>query len=503
MKVLIGGIHQETNTFNPSLLTMERLRSQHYLLGEQLLGYRIRNEIGGFYNVADEEGIEYVPSLFVKSNATGVMAADDYVELKKLLVQYLEQALAQSGQQMDGIYFALHGAMAAQTCDDVEGEVIDIVRQVVGSHIPFVISLDSHANVTKRMVAGVDGIVGFKTYPHIDLFETGQAAAKLLLSIMRKELRPYMAMRKLPMIVPPENSQSMHGPFAELLAEAEAGVRNGESVLTSVFPTQPWLDIEELGFSVTVVAADKDKAEREAERLAGLIWDKRHAFDVDLYQVEQVVEIALRDKAEYKAAVPRGPYVIADSADSPGAGSSGDSNVVLRKMLALNVQDKLSCLIEIVDAPAVSQAMSAGIGSTVELQLGYSVNRMHGGPIAFRGEVIRFGDGEFTLKNGRKLSMGRSVVLRNGLLSVVVHELATYSQDPSMYRVMGLEPMSFDIVLVRAAMQFRVNYEAMARNIFILDTPGYSTPNLTSLPFHKIKRPFYPFDDHFDWRSYS
>ncbi|CAG7618376.1 M81 family metallopeptidase [Paenibacillus allorhizosphaerae] len=502
MKVLVGGIIQESNTFSPMRSTMENFRRHHLVMGDDMLAMRTENEIKGFLQAASEQGVGVIPTFSANAVSSGVFKDTALSELLGMVEAHL-----QSASRYDGVYFALHGAMAAEGCDDVEGELIERIRSHIGKAIPLVVSLDLHANVTRRMVNGVDGLVGFRTYPHTDFVETGYRSAQLLFSIMRKELRPCSAFRKLPMIVPAENSQTSSGPFADLWKEAENGEAEGHSVVTSLFPVQPWLDVEEMGISVVVVGKEPEHAEREADRMAELFWQKRREFEIELFQVKEIAERALQSREE--DGLNRYPYIISDSSDSPGAGATGDSNFVLRELLELGVHNRLACLLTMVDAPAVAKAIEAGVGCSVTMEVGYTLNpnRAHGKPVQLTGTVRKIGDGRFQLQGGyakhTTAHMGRCVVLDIGNVSLLITEKPTFTGDPAMYRSMGLEPSKADIVLVKSANQFRADYERLSDRIFILDTPGCSPANVRRLPYSKLPRPFYPFDDDFIWSGGS
>lgn len=496
MKVLIGGIIQESNTFSPVRSTMNDFRRHHFATGEDLLAMKTENELKGFLRAAAEEGAQVVPTLSANAVSSGVFTKEALAEL----AETLDDLLGKAGG-CDGAYFALHGAMVAEGCDDVEGFLIERIRNRIGAEIPLVISLDLHGNVTRKMVDGVNGIVGFRTYPHVDFAPTGYRSAKLLFSMVRTGRKPSVQLRKIPMIVPAENSQSTHGPFADLWKEAEEGERRGDSLVTSLFPVQPWLDIEEMGTSVVVVGENAEAVAREADRLADLFWQKRSEFNVRLYSVREIVKMA----EGRKEGDP--PFIVSDSADSPGAGATGDSNAVLKQLLDLGVHHRLRCLLTVVDAPAVAQAVESGVGSRVTLRVGYTLNpnRSHGSPMEVTGVVRRIGDGKFYLGGGyaknTEANMGRCVVLEIGTLSLLISEKPTFSGDPGMYRSMGLEPAQADIVMVKSANQFRADYEKLSNRMFILDTPGVSPANIKTLTYRKLNRPFYPFDDHFNWRE--
>ncbi|MCQ6562346.1 M81 family metallopeptidase [Paenibacillus mendelii] len=499
MRILTGGILQESNTFSSKKSTMDDFRQLCFAVGEQLEQLKVVNEVRGFYDVAKEEGAELVPTLFCSAVSSGSFRGEAFTELKELLALKVRESLAASGGLIDAAIFAFHGAMVAEGCDDADGELIAVIRKEIGDQVPLIITLDAHANITRKIVQAVSGIVGYRTYPHVDFREVGQRAARLLISTLRGEVKPHISMRKIPMVVPAENSQFHSGPCGELWNEAAAGERRGDSLVTSLFPVQPWLDIEEFGSAVVVVGDDWEKAEREADRLAQAMWDKRHEFDVRLYSVDEAVELALQGQGCGE------PFVISDSADSPGAGSTGDSNAVLKRLLELGVESKLTCLLSMVDAPAVAKAIEAGLGAEVELTVGYTLNsdRSHGEPMNISGKVMHIGEGKFEFSGGTAPgsvgNMGRCVVLRTGTIDVLLQTQPVFTGDPAMYRSVGLEPQEADLVLVKSANQFRADYESITGRIYILDTPGSSSANLRKLPFRKIERPMYPFDDHFNW----
>lgn len=506
MNILIGSIIQESNTFSPIRSTMEDFRRHHWLAGVAVRSLQVENELRGFMDTAEAEGVRTVPVVSANAVSSGIMTAEAFAELKASLQSLLQEALERSGEAVDGAYFALHGAMVAEGCDDTEAELAAMIRQAVGPDVPFLVSLDLHANVTRELVRQVDGIVGFRTYPHTDFAETGRRSAELLFAAVRGEVKPYTVLRKLPLVVPAENSQSSHGPFAELWGEAEAGEARGDSLATSLFPVQPWLDIDEMGSAVVVVgdARKGEAAVREAERLADAFWARRESFGIDLYSVEAII-------AKLRQGEPgRGPFVVSDSADSPSAGSIGDSNAVLRGLIDAGLHRTHRCLLTVVDAEAVDQAIAAGVEQDLSLRVGYAFTPGNpqplGEPMEVQGKVRRIGDGRFRMSGGyakgTEAFMGRCVVFEVGLLSVLLTERATFSGDPAMYRSMGLEPSEADLVMVKSANQFRADYGSLSDRIYILDTPGYSSANLKRLPFRKLARPFYPIDEPLNWRTH-
>ncbi|WP_158289385.1 M81 family metallopeptidase [Paenibacillus flagellatus] len=490
MNIAIGGLIQESNTFSEAVSTLDDFKRYFYRAGDRMaLPLQAENELAGFYRAGREQGVNLLPTLFAHAVSSGRIGRRTLEELKGELFAQMARL-----PPVDGVLFALHGAWAAEDDDDADGEIVAAIRQRVGRDVPIVITLDSHANVTRRMVGHVDALVGYRTFPHTDFAETGYRAAKLLFSIARGEIRPCIRWKKLPMIVPAENQQTYRGPMAELWEQAREGEARGRSIATSLFAVQPWLDVEEMGCSVVAVGTDEAEAEAEVGRLASLMWTKRRQFDVALYTVSQIVDL-LTEKGGGEV------VVVSDSADSPGAGSPGDSSFVLRELLKLGAERRFRCLLSIVDGPAARAASEAGVGSAVKLLVGHTISASVGSPVEIEGTVLYAGRGTFRFGGGTvsglEADMGTCAVVAIGRLSLLLMENATFTGDPAMYRCVGLEPAEADLVLVKSANQFRAEYEKLTDRIYILDTPGASTAKLTALPFRRIPRPMYPFDDDF------
>ncbi|GAA3399714.1 M81 family metallopeptidase [Paenibacillus hodogayensis] len=494
MKIVIGGLIQESNTFSSGGSALGDFQRYYFKIGEQLLeDGGAENELAGFRQAAAREGaqVTLLPTVFAHAVSSGKIPRATLDELKRILFGQLERI-----SSCDGVLFALHGAWTAEDNDDADGEIVEALRRYVGPDVPIVITLDSHANVTRKLVDHVDGLVGYRTFPHMDFVETGERAARLLFRIVRGETKPHIQLRKVPMIVPAEAHETYRGPMQELWEAALTGERASSASVASLFLVQPWLDITEMGCSVVVMDEDADRAEAEAARLAALMWSKRERFRIRLHTVEEVV--ALLDAGLDGRT---GPVVVSDSADSPGAGSPGDSNYVLGELLRLNAGERIRCLLSMVDPQAVRAATEAGEGRKVRLSLGHSVSRAFGQPLTVEGVVGRVGHGKFRFGGGTasnmEADMGLCAVVRIGGLSVLLMEHATFTGDPAMYRTFGLEPTEADLVLVKSAAQFRAEYEKLSSHIYILDTPGASTANLASLTYRQIPRPMYPFDTGF------
>ncbi|HEU5431270.1 MAG TPA: M81 family metallopeptidase, partial [Thermomicrobiales bacterium] len=390
----------------------------------------------------------------------------------------------------NGVLLALHGAMVVEDEDDGDGEIIERVRAVVGPNTPLVVSMDLHANLTRRCLQFADAIVGFRTCPHVDQRDTGRRAAAILVRMLREGVRPTMAFVKLPMVVPASTHiHDLPGPFQRLMRAATA-TEGGAVLSASVFAVQPWLDIVEMGFA-TVVVTDDDPAlaQRVAAALASLAWDEREAFmATELVPVATAIERAL--------AAPAGPIVLSDLADGTGAGSPGDATAVIRALLAADPAEPAHVCVR--DPEAAREAIAAGVGGTVDLAVGGKLDNRYNQPVRLRGEVAFAGPARFRFQGegytGVEQDMGECAVIRAGNVAVLILGNTVMTVDPAMYRAVGLEPAAAKIVVVKSHIQFRAGYDGIARAIILLDSPGMSSDHLTTLPFSRIERPMFPFD---------
>lgn len=483
MRIGVLGIHQECNTFSPLLTTLDDF---HVRLGHDLVSRwdGTRTEIGGFLAVLQRPDVEIVPLMAGWAITKGRILEQEFIRMKQMLTEALGTALP-----LDGILVALHGAMCAEGADDAEGALLQVIRSTTGFSLPLCLTLDLHANVTESICHLADVVIGYRTYPHVDLYEIATAAGEWLLRINAGEPRPQTVMQKIPMIVPGENMQTDHGPFAEVWKYAQS-IQPSEVASFSIFGVQPWLDIEEMGCAVIAVTnRDESKAREFCRLVSKRFWGLRKDFEVKFPTPETAIKEALGR--------PGKPVVLSESSDSPTAGSPGDSADLLRALL--EHAPGTSAAIWIHDEAALGQAEEAGAGARLRISLGGTHDRVNRKPLLVDAKVLRLSDGDFVMTGsqytGMKTSMGRAAVLQVGAVEVLVSRLPAINIDPQLFRSQGIEPCEKKIVVVKSATAFRAEYRPFADHIIMVDTPGISTPNVRAIPFRHVSRPIYPLDE--------
>ncbi|NLV73141.1 MAG: M81 family metallopeptidase [Chloroflexi bacterium] len=488
MRVAFGLFQHEANSFCPQPTNLAGFQRHYYKAGAELLETTrgiATEDAGALAVLCSQPDIEVVPLLGVKAGSGAAIERDTYQSLRDDLLRRLEAAMP-----VDGLLLVLHGAMMAEGEDDASGDILAAARQLLGEGMPIVVSLDLHANVTCRMAKMATALVGYHTAPHIDLYETGQRAAEILVDTLHGKIQPQMALCRLPLIVPAENARHTDGPLADIINRALELELRGEILHGGVYPVQPWLDAPDVGCSVVVVT-DKDaaRAHSYALEMGSAFWQRRTDFIPELVTPAAAIAKALDGEAR--------TVILCDSSDAPSSGATGDSSSLLHALLASEINAEV--LTNVVDAPAVERACQAGVDAEIEVDLGGSLAPQYYQPVRFRGIVKSLHNGVFRFKGqgmrGVTMRMGRTAVLERGSLRVVVMEHGVTQWDPELYRSLGLEPKDARIVQVKSPAAFRAAYADIADEIILLDTPGAASPKLTSLAWQRLSRPIYPLDD--------
>lgn len=482
---------QESNTFSP---VKTRYGDFAPVFGREVLARHEGKltETGGFIHVLRKQRQEIAPVCAAWAITAGRLIRADF---RRLLGEFGD-ALA-SIPNPEGLLLSMHGAQTAEGEDDVEGAVLGVARQVLGPLIPVVVTLDLHANVTAAMVRHANAIFGYHTYPHVDMFEAGVKAARLMSRTLAGKCRPAMGWRKLPLIVPAENASTGKGPMHDLIERAKAREKAGAVEALSVFTVQPWMDIQEMGGAVVAVTDGSAKrAEREAAGLAQRFWDSRQRFEASLTPVPEAIAEAV--------AVEGGPVVLAESSDSTGSGSPGDSTGVLKHLVRAELNGPAA--IFVVDPAAVRTLHAAGVGASVTLPVGGAFDRRNSKPVQVTGRVRMLSDGRWTPRArgynpGIEQSMGVAAVLDVGRVQILIGSRSTMTVDPELFRSHGIDPLYCKIVVVKSPLGFRAAYAPIAKKMIVVDTPGVSTANFERLPWKRVTRPIYPLDRDLEWRA--
>lgn len=494
MRIAFALISQESNTFNPAPTSIDRFDVYGRYFGEQVLDNAGGSPpVQGFIDGIAASGaeVEIVPVMKATALSGGPLDADTLATFTRDLVDGIEQA-----GHLDGIGLLLHGACVALNDDDVEGHLLEAVRRRVGNDLPIAVGLDHHANITTRIITHASAVIGHRTQPH-DTYDTGRLTAGMIVRLISEDLTPTMTWRKLRLLSHQEQYLTAHEPM-KIWFDRARQLENRDGVLTvSTFPMQPWLDVDEGGWSVLAVTdGDPALADSIVEELADLAWSLREEFQVTT-SVSPVAAVARA--AEVVA--DGGFVVVSDTGDSVRGGAGGDSNVLLEQLVKAGAP---SALLTIVDPAAVEVARQAGVGSEVTVSVGGAVTgwfepiEITGRVVAYEPDPVIYPDDGFALGEVR---VGPTVVFEVGNVTLLLTDRQGIAGNhPMQYTHFGLDPADFGAVVLKTASNFQ-HFRHLTTEVVRADTPGPSQSDLHSLPWTNVPRPIYPLDDIADWRG--
>ena len=479
-RVLMAVFKQEVGSFNPKPTQFDDFEIRR---GSALIDdLRPTNTTtGGAIEVFTErDNIEIVPTYAAWARTTGGLVVQQ--DLDRLIDELLAEVRANA--QVDGACISMHGAMAGASEGDPEGRVLAGIREAIGD-VPIVANLDLHAVVSQRMVDMTDALVLLHTYPHVDMRQTGRRSAKVLLEIMEGGAKPTSARVQIPLLARGDQLITTTGKFGEALAVCQEIEASEGGLAAGINIGNPFTDTPDLQSNIFVTTDnDPERAEKEALRLARFMWQHRVLFVADLTCLEDAVQLA---------EATDGLTVFSDAADSTASGASGDSNAIFCGLLEHNYSKK--ALLPLVDAPAVSKAHAAGVGATLTLDLGGSIDPERFTPLSLEVYVQTLSDGDFTYEGGLPAEAGRTAVLIHGQHAILATEHIAASVGLRIFQAHGLEPTDYDLVVCKSPNGFRIHYEALAARIVAVDVPGSTSANLKSLPYIQCVRPIFPLDE--------
>ncbi len=479
-------MEHETNTFSPVPTPLKRFGSPEVPRG--LDAYRLfkgtGTGIGGFLDVADEAAMEIVTPIAGNAAPSGPVEASAYAVICDAICDAINQGC-------DVCFLDLHGAMVTETTDDGEGELLARIRRLA-PELPIGVSLDLHANLTDEIVDNCTALVGYKTYPHIDMYETGAHAGRIMVSALAGSVRPVMSWDNRPLLAQTlcmGHDDRPMGPLVEMARKEE-----GSGLLAAtVFGGFPLADFPNAGLSVVTVAdGDRAMAGAARDRLLDAAWQEREAF---IFQSEPLGETIARAKA-----LDRGPIILLDHADNAASGGTQDTMAVLEEVIEQGLEDV--AMFGICDPEAVEEMAIAGVGSRITLRLGGKVDMpsigLRGAPLEISGTVRTLTDGDFVVTaamgRGTIESMGKTAVLDTENVQVVVCSRNSEPFDLGCFRSVGIEPTQKKYLILKSRIHYRAGFRAIARHELPCDGVGVTSSDNSLFEFKKVRRPIFPLD---------
>lgn len=483
-RIALTGLMHETNTFAPMITTLEdfvgdrekmpKVRRREDLLAFK--GTRANAASAAFLDRMGEMGHEVVPLIHANAQPAGMITKEAFDILTGMIVEELKEH-----GPFDAVFLDLHGAMVTEEYEDAETEIQRRVRSVVGD-IPVVGTLDLHGNIPQEAVDEYDALVGYRTYPHIDAYETGERGAKLMEYILhRKPI--YKAYIQLPYLIAPHTASSFTEPCVSIYQKLEE-IEKGEGILSITFMHGFLLsDIHHAGPSLFAYGETQEAADRALDQMYDVLMDYEGGFAQQMYSPDEAVERAMEI-----AELSDKPVVLADVQDNAGGGGTSDTVWILDALVRHGAQKAALGLMY--DPAAAQRIHAAGEGAQIELDLG---GKLMPGHSPFHGvfTVEKLFEGEFDrigpMGRGMKADLGKMAHIRIDDVHIVVSSVRTQMNDRSYYKVVGIEPEEMDIVVVKSTNHYRADFQPIAREILIVEAPGAHMENPRILPYRNLR----------------
>jgi microcystin degradation protein MlrC len=494
MKLVLAMMKHETNTFSPIVTDWARFEAWGLYTGQAAIDAYAKTNmpLGVYLKLAREHGAEVVLPMAAEAMPGGLVTADAY---KRLTDPILEAVKA----GCDGCLLDLHGAMVAEGTEDGEGTLLERIRQIAPD-LPIAVTLDLHCNLTRKMVENCTGLIGYKTYPHVDMDVVAEQVGRVVMDfIAGRRPKPAMALRQLPLL-----SQTLcQGTDDEPMKSAIQACRDEEAKglpAASVFGGFAMADIRDAGTTVITIGNDQKQADAAADAIAARVWDKR---DLHVYRHRDLAETVAKAKA-----IKDGPVILLDHADNCGSGGTQDVMMVIEEVLRQGLEDV--AVGAVWDPEAVRIMQAAGVGATVTLELGGKSEmpslKLKGRPLKLTGRVRTITDGEWIVRgpmyNGYKVMMGPTAVLEvEGRMQIVVVSRHHEPWDTGVFTSVGIDPQHKRYLLLKSRIHYRAGFAPLAKTTFTLDGEGVTTSDNRIIPYKNLRRPIYPLDKINDWQD--
>jgi len=467
MRIAVGGIHIECSTYNPVLNQEADFR---VVRGEDLLA-------APYFAFLKDYEAEFLPTIHARAIAGGPVARHTYEAFKAEFLERLKPLLP-----LDGLYLAMHGAMYVEGMEDAEGDWISAARALVGDDCTVSASYDLHGNVTQRIIDALDMYSTYRTAPHIDVEETMRRSVAMLVKSLKTGEKPTLLWAPIPVVLPGERTSTVDQPAKSLYAELP-GIDALDGVWdASLMVGYVWADEPRATAAAIMTGTDRAILEREAKRLAKAYWDVREefVFGCETGSVEECVAKAITS--------PTGPVVLAESGDNPTGGGVGDRADVLAELIARGATGVVFA--GIADKAATERCYAAGIGTTLELTVGASLDAKDSKPVT----------GQFTVKFLHQTTdaTDRQAVVSIGGIDLVLSTKRRPYHNIVDFTRLGLEPRTASIIVVKSG-YLSPEIAPIANPSLMALSPGVVDQFVERLPRLRKAHPTYPFDKDFSF----
>lgn len=481
-RIAFAGFQHETNIFAPGetvLSDFEIADSWPEMLHAEAADTGTRGlnlPIAGAIAAARAAGDDVVALLWCAAEPGGPVTDVAF----EAIMDHLLGGLRGAGP-LDAIYLDLHGAMVTQSHIDGESAVLARVR-AAHPGVPIALSLDLHANLGARSVEIADVVTIYRTYPHLDMAETGARAIALLHHHLTRGPLERVHL-EVPFLLPLPAQHSGSAPLEGVYARLKE-MSNGRDCSADVALGFSAADGPHVGVSVVAQAPERAQAMAMAQEVHNLLEAAEGAFDAAMLSPREAVTRALAGP---------GRCVIADVQDNAGAGATSDTMGLLKALVAAGAKGAVLGLVA--EADTAQAACAAGVGATLKVTLGGRSGWP--GDTAWQGSarVDTIGPGSCTytgeMYGGGTAVLGHTAVLhitQNGAdIRVVVCAARSQALDRALFEHLGLDLTAARIIALKSTLHYRADFDALADLRLTCAAPGCFPCDLTTVPYRDLR----------------
>ena len=498
-RYVIALIKHETNTFSPVATPLSSFgHGNGPAFGTAALA-RFENTntpMAAYIDIARRESAAIVTPVAAESWPSNKASRATF----ETLLAPLEDAVRKG---CDAVMLDLHGAMVLEDSDDAEGEIVKRIRRIAPD-MPIAVTLDYHTNLCGDLVDNATVVTGYKTYPHVDMYEAGAQAGGILVGALDGAIQPVMAWGWRPLLASIMRHAPEDGPSGDILAFARHRQADGTVLAATLLPSFPHADTPYTGLSAIVVGdarhGGREHARMVCDHMLHMAWERRAEYAFHAPPLRESVAAA---KA-FGLAHPGAPVLLIDHCDNCGSGGAQDVMTVVAEILEQGLDDV--AIAPIRDAQAVATMIDAGQGQTVRLKLGGRTDMpsigLTGRPLEVEGRVQMITDGEFVVTGpmytGVRMHLGRTAVLavqRGGARAqIVVTERPHEPFDVGVFTHAGIDPAKKRYLMLKSRIHYRAGFKGLASRIVECAGEGVTNADLSVYPYRKLTRPIFPLD---------
>jgi Uncharacterized conserved protein len=482
MRIFSATIATETNTFSPLPTSLRAFQEQVFFRPGEHPDDAPRMCTAPLFVArkrAKRDGFTLIEGSCFSASPAGTVNRRDYEFMRDEVLEQIRAAMP-----LDAVVLGLHGAMVAHGYDDVEGDILERTREIVGDKCVIGVELDPHCHLTLRRLRNANLIVLYKEFPHTDVVDRAEELLTLVLRTVRGEIKPVMSVYDCRQI----GSYPTQFPLMRAFVDKLYALEGKDGILSvSVAHCFPYADVPELSGRILVIAdGDKAKADALATKLGEEFVSMRGKTMPEFFTVEEGVRVAME--------APEGPIVIAEPSDNAGGGAPSDNTTILRELIARGAQS--AAVGPIWDPVAVALCFDAGEGARFPLRFGGKIGPASGIPIDAIVEVTKLATNCWQDFGPSRVPLGDCAAVKvNGVEAVLITK-RTQAFGLDLFRNVGIEPTQRKILVCKSTNHFAAAFGPIAKRVIYVDSDAPLSRDYRKIPFTKVQRPIWPLDEH-------